>query len=351
MKISKIIFAALTFVILASTEAFAQNNSISNATAVTRVKTAQNRPMRRDLPYSDVKTIESDAPESNIGWTRIIYRYIDLDIDNNAALYYPGIPIDGQDNLFTIILKLIISDKIAAFEYLDGREVFTSEFQIKIPEMLNRFHIPYTTTSNNGSQIERYNIENTDIPTADVLSYYLLERWEFDNVKNQTTAKVLALCPVLHQSGDFGEELKYPMFWIKMDDLRPNLVNTSIFLNDNDNTPKYSYNDFFTMNFYSGDIYKTRNVRNKSMMQLYPDEDARKHASDSILSHLEEFDKALWTPTREEILEARKAKEEIDIIPERTAKVNKSSRKPTRSRGYNSSGISNNNIRSVRDRK
>ena len=70
-----------------------------------------------------------------------------------------------------------------------------------------------------------------------------------------------AICPVLHRSGDFGgEAIKYPMFWVKYSDLRPWLAQQTIFTSDENNLPQCTYDDFFTLNKYEGDIYKTRNL-------------------------------------------------------------------------------------------
>ncbi|MCX4259296.1 MAG: gliding motility protein GldN [Muribaculaceae bacterium] len=335
----------------------AQNKSESSATTVTRSNIGNVVTSRRDSHDNNRRKNTADtrwdAPNPNVEWMRIIYRQIDLDNEKNAALYYPELPIEGKENLFRLILRLITEGQIDGYEYLDGREVFTGEFKINRSEFLDRFHIPYTEKKGSGNRPTLYEIDENDVPASDVLSYYFLEQWEFDNIKGRTTTKVLAVCPILHETGDFGNSLKYPMLWVKMDDLRLHLKNTSVFVNDNDNSPQYSYDDFFVMNFYDGEVYKTRNVRNKSMMQLYPDEDARKQASDSILNRLKRFDKSLWVPTREEIMEARKAKEELGAIPERKKKESSSRRKPTRSRGYkptDSSG-NNNTIRSVKDRK
>ena len=61
------------------------------------------------------------------------------------------------------------------------------------------------------------------------------------------------------------------MFWVKLDALRPvSLLRQYIFVDDDNNLPKCTYDDFFTLNMYDGDIYKTRNLKNKSMVQKYP---------------------------------------------------------------------------------
>lgn len=345
----------------------AQNRSTStevrkgnNERTVPRSREDDNAPTAQPV----VKQSGREAPGANVGWMRMIYRDLDLDKEKNAALYYPEDVIDGQENLFRLVLRLVASGAVPAYEFLDGREVFTPEFQVKVPELLDRFYIPYHEAKGSTSRNPRYEIDELDVPANEVMSYYIIEKWEFDTRKNSTVATVQAICPVLHRSGEFGEEtLRYPMFWVSMESIKPYLKNTSIFVDDFDNNPRYSIDDYFTMNMYDGEIYKTRNVRNKSMMQLYPDEDARKQAADSIQKSLKQFDKVLWVPSREEVLEARKAKEEkekgeeLGAIPAREEKKEASKRKPARSSRAkkesmsSSGGSSGSAVRSVRDRK
>ena len=246
-------------------------------------------------------------------WMRVIYRSIDLDKDKNAALYFPEEPIEGQENLFRIIMRLLANNTIPAYEYLDGREIFTDQYRIKTRDVLDRFYIPYTEAKGSTEKNPRFTIDPSDVPTNEVLSYYVVERWEFDTRHNRLRPVVEAICPVLHRSGDFGgDALKYPMFWVKFSDLRPYLAAQAIFVDDDNNLPTCSYDDFFTLNMYDGDIYKTRNLKNKSMVQQYPDPDALKRAQDSIQSRLDNFESKLWVPTREEVIAAREAREALE---------------------------------------
>ena len=260
--------------------------------------------------YSDKDESISDADRQ---WMRVIYRSIDLDKDKNAALYFPGEPIEGEEDLFRIIMRLLANNTIPAYEYLDGREIFTDQYRIKTRDVLDRFYIPYTEAKGSTEKNPRFTIDPSDVPTNEVLSYYVVERWEFDTRHNRLRPVVEAICPVLHRSGDFGgDALKYPMFWVKFSDLRPYLAAQAIFVDDDNNLPTCSYDDFFTLNMYDGDIYKTRNLKNKSMVQQYPDPDALKRAQDSIQSRLDNFESKLWVPTREEVIAAREAREALE---------------------------------------
>ncbi|MDE6650470.1 MAG: gliding motility protein GldN [Muribaculaceae bacterium] len=329
MKILRSIFpiAAMAVTVLASV---AQDN-----TGVVRRNGASKRGQKQEETTGPKITdrmqgfFESPKThDADLAYMREIYRQLDLkNVAENTPLYFPEDIVDGQQNLFRIILGLVVDGKIPAYEYLDGREVFTDQYKVKVGEMLDRFDIYYQSQGNGDRTV--YTIEEADVPTGQVLKYYIIEKWEFDRRTNRMKTYVEAICPVLTRGGDFGGDANYPMFWVKFDQLRPYLAQQYVFLTDDNNLPQYSLDDYFNLGMYKGEIYKTKNLRNLSMAQMYPDEDDMQRAQDSIDTRLREFGKNLWVPTRDEYLAMREAEEEAearrqealakgDSIPERT---------------------------------
>ena len=251
---------------------------------------------------------QKEPHDADLAWMREIYRQIDLTQPDNAALYFPEDVIDGQENLFRLMLRLVINGEIPAYEYLDGREIFTDKYKINVRDMLDRFGIYYTEGKGSTEKNPKFVIEEADVPTTQVLNYYIIEKWEFDRRSNDMKMRVVAICPVLNRSSDFGGDARYPMFWVKFDALRPYLAQQYVFISDDNNLPQYSLDDYFNMEMYKGDIYKTKNLRNLSLVQMFPDPDDLKRAQDSIDTRLRNIDKNLWVPTREEFL-AQKEKE------------------------------------------
>lgn len=314
--------------------------------------------------------------DADLAYMREIYRQLDLSKPENTPLYYPEDIIDGQKNLFRLILDLVVDGSVPAYEYLDGREIFSDQYKVNVADMLDRFGIYYTTGRGSTERNPKFVIEEADVPTGQVLNYYIIEKWEFDRRSNRMKTRVEAICPVLNRASDFGGESKYPMFWVRYDQLRPHLASQYVFLSDDNNLPQYSIDDYFNLGMYDGEIYKTRNLRNLSMMQMYPDPDDLSRAQDSIDNRLRSYGKDMWVPTREEYL-AQKEREEAmaaalaagDTIPDRTVVDAKSvtetkkarSRKSTRKRAVRkpkvSSGGSGSNApnssaaKSVRRRK
>ena len=191
---------------------------------------------------------EEPTSEADLMWMRVIYRQLDANNDNNAPLFFPEEKTQDQENLFRIIMRLLANNQIQAYEYLDGREIFTDEYRIKVRDMLDRFHVLYDEAKGSTEKNPKFTIDDSDVPANEVLSYYILERWEFDSRSNQMRTRVEAICPVLHRSGDFGgEAMKYPMFWVKLQDIRPWMAQQYIFTDDDNNLPKYTYDDFFLL--------------------------------------------------------------------------------------------------------
>lgn len=309
MKTLKYIVTSLLLVSAAILPLMAQDNG-----GVVRRRTPGGRDADKDATGMTQRMksfYEEDEPsDANIEWMRVIYRSIDLTDVTNMALYYPELPNEDGQNLFFIIMRLLADGKIPAYEYLDGRELFTDQYRIKVSDMLDRFHVLYTEAKGSTERNPRYTIEESDIPSNEVLSYYIIEKMEFDRLEGKMKKNVLAICPVLHRTDEFGgDAIRYPMFWVKMSDIRPYIAQQYVFTDNDNNLARYNLEDFFIMGMYKGSIYKTKNLRNLSMVQMFPDPEDLKHAQDSIENRLESFDRNLWIPSREELQARAEARE------------------------------------------
>lgn len=235
----------------------------------------------------DQKQEIGDAP-----WVREIYRYLDLSKDKNAALYFPEFPIGERMNLFTMTFKLLVAGDVEAFEYLpDGRELFIDEYKLKVKGFLDNQGILYR--EENGKFI----VEEFDIPSNEVQGYYIKEAWYFDITKSVVDTKILAICPILYRQDDFGvDTTRYPLFWIPYENIRPYALRMPIMTSNLNNAQNQTIDDYFRKRSYDGEIYKTTNMRNQSLAQLYPTDSLMKKEQRKIEDQLVQFNKNLWVP-------------------------------------------------------
>ena len=236
-------------------------------------------------------------PEELI-WKREIYRTLDLNEAKNSPLYYPVEPLGDRMNLFTYLFRLLAEGKIPAYEYrLDGTEVFAEESKMNFRDMLDRFHIYYEEVVEGKDTLLR--IDNSDIPSSEVLSFFIKENWYFDQRSSTMNAKVTAICPVLHRAGDFSMDIvKSPMFWLNYDDLAPYLTRLPVMTSDLNNTSNLNADDYFVSRMYKGDIYKTTNMLGRTLSQYCPTDSAMQAEQARIEGQLKAFDDNLWDSTR-----------------------------------------------------
>lgn len=274
----------------------AQNNNNNSSTVRTGIvgSTINNTSSSISLRAKSLYEKEDISP-ADIPWMRVIYRSLDLTQEKNMPLYYPEEPTEKQENLFRLIMRLLLENKISAYEYLDGREVFTDQYKMNLKDMLDKFHILYEEKEGRTSKSTRYIVDDSDVPSNEVLSYYIREKWIFDQRNSGLTSVIEAICPILHRVGDFGgEAMKYPMFWVKYDDLRPYMAQQYILTSNDNNIQNYTYDDYFKMRMFQGEIYKTTNLRNMSLMQLYDTKEKQDSARAGIEKQLQNFENSLW---------------------------------------------------------
>lgn len=231
------------------------------------------------------------APMSeDVVWRRDIYREINLEDDANAGLYYPIEPVGSQMNLFTYIFKLMMSPNLTVYEYrLDGNEIFTDSAKVNRKAFLDNYHIYYERT-NKGVRID-----DSDIPSREVKSFYVKEAAYYDQASATFHTKVLALCPIMTREDDFGDApQKYPLFWVKYDDIAPFLSKQIIMTSNLNNAATMSMDDFFTKNMYKGPVYKTTNMLGKTLRQYCPTDSALTKEQKRIENELIAFEKNIW---------------------------------------------------------
>ncbi len=251
-----------------------------------------------------------DAMPEDVSWRRDIYRQLDLKKGRNAALYYPVEPNGQQMNLFTCLFRLVLAGRINAYKYnLDGNESFADKDKISdIIEFLNDQSIYYEM------QNGKPTVADADVPSREVLRYYLKESSYLDQRTGTTHTKVVALCPIMLEgySDEFAvssdltsddddmeavSESNYtskPLFWVRYDDVAPYLAKLPVMASDLNNVTNMTAADYFNMNRYEGKIYKTNNMQGQTLKDYCKTDSAMTKEQNRIEKELKDFEEHLW---------------------------------------------------------
>lgn len=260
----------------------AQPSGVTRQTTTRNTQAAKPSVSRASIMFPTAVEVPAD-----VAWRRDIYRELDLTKDANAPLYYPVEPQEGRVNLFTLLFQLLNTGKIPAYTYdPSGLENFNTSNRMHFKDMLDRYEIPYEV---NGNSIK---VNPVDVPSNEVLSYFVKESSYYDQHTATYHSRVVALCPVMHRSGSFvdfnspsmsADVQKSPLFWVKMEDIESYLSQNMVMTSNYNNAATMSMADFFDTNKYKGTIYMTTNMQGKSLAQMVGDSFQMDFDSDSVM--------------------------------------------------------------------
>ena len=285
MNMKHILFILISLCFMGTATAQPKKSRVQTTRSASAKKAQDATPSRASLMFPT----SVDVPETPT-WRRDIYRTLDLTKDENAPLYFPVEPQGDNINLFTLLFQLLNTGKIPAYEYkLDGVEDFQQSNRMHFKDMLERYHIFYEV---NGNSIK---VEPSDIPSAEVLSFNVKESSYYDQHTATFQSRVVAICPVLHRTDDFDTRVnKYPMFWVKYDDVKTYLSGREIMTSNLNNAARMSMEDFFATNHYKGDIYMTTNMQNRSLQQYCATDSLLKKEQKRIEKEMTDFEAHIW---------------------------------------------------------
>lgn len=230
---------------------------------------------------------------SHATWIREVFREVDLKKGRNGALLYPVQPSGNRMNLYTMIFKLMGEGKLTGYNFTRGenQEENTKE---DFKDVLERLEIPFKQNGN------IFTYDEFSIPSNEVQKYYVKEAWYFDQSNSVLDVKVIAICPVIMREEFFddfnigGQALPQPQFWIPYEQIRPYAARMPVMVSDKNNVMNKTIDDFFRLRLYEGDIYKTTNMENKFMAEIYKTPEELEAGRQKIEKELRQFDQQLW---------------------------------------------------------
>lgn len=285
MKRSILIFLLLTAALAVSAQPAKRRTEAAQQAASTQ----QTRNAPTGVSYRDFPTAQSMP--ADVSWRRDIYRSLDLTKDANASLYFPTMPQDGRMNLFSYLFKLLLRKQIKAYDTkLDANENFSPANEVTAKELMDRYHMFYEVKDG------RMRVNDADIPSDEVKMYYIKESVYYNQHTATFHSRVTALCPVLLR-GDTefgGTDARYPMFWVKFEDIAPQLGKLMLMGSNYNNAAMMSADDFFTLNRYEGEIYRTVNLQDRLLSSYCETDTAMAREQQRIEKQLTDFQEHVW---------------------------------------------------------
>lgn len=222
------------------------------------IYTRETTPARVPIPYQFVR-------ESDVLWSKRIWRIIDLRQKMNYPLYYPTDLMQDRESLVQRLVRAIKYNEINAYDPIDDE--FTTRLSYEqVVKQLGAEDKEQTQLDENGQEV-KVTVKG-QIRWGDVKELLVKEDWFFDKQRSVMEVRIIGICPILHRmdyrkTGSDEEQEgslnRIQTFWIYFPEARSVLANTDAYNNFND-AQRITYDDLFWKRNFDSYIIRISNV-------------------------------------------------------------------------------------------
>lgn len=239
--------------------------------------------------------------ESDVMYSKRVWRYINLRERANAPLYFPLEPTRGRRSLFNVLTDAIRTPRATTPFGTNTLRVFNDEEFIQPFADVAQFDTSSTmrhfiaVTAADGSK----EFDTVKIQPRHICAVKVVEDWFFDKKRSQMDCRILAIGLVidereLHAENKIRLQSKTDLtiFWVYYPEARHWLCNQEIY-NERNDAGRISYDDFFLKRKFASYIYKVENVYDRQISQYTNGLDALLE-SEKIKQEIFQYEHDLW---------------------------------------------------------
>lgn len=233
--------------------------------------------------------------EADVFYEKRLWREIDLKEKMNQPLYFPTVPQGGWQSLMVVLWEGMCKGDIVAYDFFDLLDPNLIEFTNPIFNPKDVIVKTETLSVEDPNSPSGFTRQTDTVPfdPRDVVRYRIVEDWIFDKQRSQMQVRILAICPIIIDYDQEGNQSGYrELFWLHYPSIRPLLAKNEIF-NRNNYSSRLSYDEFFLMRKFSSYIVKESNVYDRDIKKYATGIDALLE-SDRIKRELRDFEGELW---------------------------------------------------------